>query len=253
MNFKRTGSKVKGFTLVELIVVIAIIGVLSGILSMAISAFMRDARIETNNNKAQMIYTGFQNILIQCEINQDDSLFDMHDNTSIAGDPTIPLDEVILCFGMDGSELHDDMYLEMSWQTSYASSGSSPISRTYYEDWYEKIEDAIRSEIDEFEGSVMVFMDLENYLVNSVIFFEPNIKSVDDLKSDLSTGSGSAIDSISSCASMYKVKDGNGLVFQMVDSHSAQREYYDNVGPHFGAYPMADSYGEDDAPVKVTS
>lgn len=253
MDFKRTGSKVKGFTLVELIVVIAIIGVLSGIISMAISAFMRDARIETNNNKAQMIYTGFQNILIQCEINQDDSLFDMHDNTNISGDPTIPLDEVILCFGMTGSELHDDMYLEMSWQTVGASSGSSPISRTNFTDWYKKIEEAVRSEIDAFDGTAMVFMDLENYVVNSVIFFEPNIKSVNDLKSDLNSGSGNAIDSISSCASMYKVKDGNGLVFQMIDSYSAQREYYENVGPHLGAYPMADSYGKNDAPEKVKS
>lgn len=251
MDFKRTGSKVKGFTLVELIVVIAIIGVLSGIISMAISAFMRDARIETNNNKAQMIYTGFQNILIQCEINQDDSLFDMHDNTKISGDPTIPLKQVVLCFGMTGSEVNDDMYLEMSWQSVGASSGTSPIGRTYFSDWYKKIEAEVLSELEAFEGTAVVYMDLENYVVDSVLYFEPGVKSVNDLKGELSK-SANSITSVSDCASMYISNNGSGLLFQMVDSYATQKEYYEEVGPHLGAYPIADSYG-DNAPTKQTT
>lgn len=65
-----------------MLVVIAIIAILAGITSMAVSGFVRDARLETANSKARMIYTAFQDIIMDCEIKQDNSIFEGHDGDS---------------------------------------------------------------------------------------------------------------------------------------------------------------------------
>lgn len=49
-------SKLKGFTLVELIVVIAIIGVLTGVLVPNITAWLRDSKIKTCNSDAKSVF-----------------------------------------------------------------------------------------------------------------------------------------------------------------------------------------------------
>ena len=57
---KNTSRRLKGFTLTEMIIVIAIIGILAAILAPAMSAYYAKSRVKASNADAKMVYNAAQ-------------------------------------------------------------------------------------------------------------------------------------------------------------------------------------------------
>lgn len=84
MNISKRKSRVKGFTLVEMITVIAIIGILLGILTPAMMTYYRKSRLQAANADAKMVYNAAQTE-VQKYINRDRMEGDATKRSGFAG------------------------------------------------------------------------------------------------------------------------------------------------------------------------
>ncbi|MBQ3162223.1 MAG: type II secretion system protein [Oscillospiraceae bacterium] len=245
MNSKILGSKVKGFTLIEMIVVMAIIAVLAGISSIIITGFQRDARMETNDNKAHMVYTGMQNQVIQCEIKQDQSLF--HSGKYVASPVEDKIVYTEVYFQMEAAKVSDNIAVA----SRYDGSAATPIV-AYAErgdadtgEWFTKLENAILSFIDPtFEGACAVYIDYENYTVDSVIyvenaFFNASLSDYTSIQPFMSK--------FDNYADEHYWTDANKK-FRILNTGADQLDLIEMEGIYCGAYPVADDYPASSSP-----
>jgi len=70
MKTNRETYRVKGFTIVEMVVVVAIIGILLGVLAPSMMAYIQKARVQAANANAKMVYNAAQTE-VQKYINKD--------------------------------------------------------------------------------------------------------------------------------------------------------------------------------------
>lgn len=229
--------------MIELIIVIAIIAILAGIMSLAIGGFQRDARIEAANNDAQMAYTGFQNILLRCEINQDIDLFNIRKITtpSSTDKPTY----CVVAFEMNnGTVVGENYVLTTMYNAAAVTADSNKTVRgsgTGVSDEekkaYKKFETFVKSNFgQDFTGAMAFFVDLEDYLVDSAVYCETAF--------GLTTSINSASDPVLAnqyMKSMVYESDDNskGKVFTTFYDMAAQKIMYKKNGIVCGAYPLA--------------
>lgn len=228
--------------MIELIIVIAIIAILAGIMSLAIGGFQRDARIEAANNKAQIAYTGFQNILVRCEINQDIDLFNIRKivSTTSTDKPTY----CVVAFEMNNGTVVNGQYTLTTMYGAAAvsadedqavRSGGTGVSDEEKKA-YKKFETFVKSNFSQdFTGAMAFYIDLEDYLVDSAVYCET--------ASGLTTSINSASDPVSDNqymqSTVYESDDNaKGKVFTTFYDIAAQKTMYKKNGIVCGAYPL---------------
>lgn len=217
---KKCAKKLRGFTLIEMLVVIAIIAILAGMISLAIGGFQRDARMEATRNRAQSVYMGLQNVVSQCEIKQNAETFD---NAALTGGTPNSLDKITYCtvgFTIQNAQLSNKVHVKT--ETNGGTNGDSDVTSSTHANGYKKVSKAITDNLSLTEdGTYLVYIDMANFTVDSVLYFE--------VPMDYSDAVAAAASFSDIGLSSTKGKTLNSLV--------DQKSKFDS-GVYVGAYPF---------------
>lgn len=203
-----------------MLVVMAIIAVLAGMMSIAISGFQRDARMETDNNMAQQVYMGFQNMLTRCEIMQDRTVFDA-DALYALGAGSMPshsnnaLTYSVISFTVV------DMDIFGTLEISSVYDGSTTINASIGSGYagYDKLRKAIKDNLSfDSDGTVVVYVNYEDYTVDSAVYLETT---------DATQAAG-YLNRLTEYSSKYRT----------LQDTAEQKTLIKNYGAYIGAYPF---------------
>jgi hypothetical protein len=156
-------------------------------------------------------------------------------------------------FGMSNGKVDDRITIIPQYSATVTelsaddSSGRYDINRNDTDSnlkkvYFEAVEKAILSNLDNsFEGYAVVYIDFENYLVDSVIYYQPNV--IPSPVTNYSTDVAPHISALDKFADIHKYI-GSTYSFRMLNSADDQKNYYKRVGQYMGAYPKVDDFPE---------
>ena len=244
MNYEKNGDlrsgksavkTVKGFTVIELLIVIAIIAILAGMTSLAIAGFVTNTTIETSNSKAQQAYASLQNMLIDLEIRNKSTYVDSGYITSATGTPsaTAPV-QISIQYYMEVGELDVDT-LKLG-TVSGAVTGyidyKDHTGKKHADEAVKFIKRAIEDSIDSgFTGYVYADIDLENYIVESIVYSEDSSTCKDAV-----SGTDNYID-------VYETDDATPKLIRGIGDITDQKSDHKLSGDYLGFYPFMNDVG----------
>lgn len=148
MKFQKTkNTRVKGFTLIELIIVIAIIGILAGILAPTMSTYYMKSRIKAANSNAKMVYNAAQTA-VQKYISRD--------RTALASEKSEFNGMILISYNGTNQSI--------SWRTGYDAASTAATAG----DPYATVADAVNRTVSNAEN-ISWTVCVNNYIVQGCV------------------------------------------------------------------------------------